>query len=399
VTDQAGYFELTAPKKGTHILIVSLIGYETLNKEITINSGAKNYVEIILQEKLADLQEVEVTAGSFTTGDKQGVTLSPLEVVTTPGAAADIFRAIKSFPGVSNIDEGSGLFVRGGDVSETKILLDQATVVHPYKFETPTGGVFGTISPFLVSGTYFSSGGFSAKYGNALSGVLAMQSQGMPDSRNVELNLGMAAASLRFSAPVIENKLDIRFSGNRSFTQFLFDVNGISNEFKQAPLGLDGNLSIIYKPTPGSTIKFFNFGNQNEVGVRTNEPSFDGLFSSDEQNRLHNLQWTQLWGDWLLETSLSYNQFESQSQLGGFNLEEQDRTYKIRTDLERYFSNDFQINAGAEWVYIENSFIGSIPDQENVVDPNASFTTLDEQFGAARQAAMWSSKPSCLADS
>ena len=43
----------------------------------------------------------------------------------------------------------------GGDVSETVVLLDQATVVHPYRYESPTGGVFGTIPSFMVQGTVF----------------------------------------------------------------------------------------------------------------------------------------------------------------------------------------------------------------------------------------------------
>ncbi len=37
-------------------------------------------------------------------------------------------KSLKTFPGVAMVDEGAGLFVRGGDVSETVILLDQGTV-------------------------------------------------------------------------------------------------------------------------------------------------------------------------------------------------------------------------------------------------------------------------------
>jgi hypothetical protein len=130
-----------------------------------------------MSESSVKLGDVVIAGSAFTTGDEaSSLTLHSLDVYTTPGASADILRAIQTFPGVAAMDDGSGLFVRGGDVGETTILLDQATVVHPYKFESPTGGYFGTIPPFLVGGTYFSSGGFSARYGNALSGILAMES-------------------------------------------------------------------------------------------------------------------------------------------------------------------------------------------------------------------------------
>jgi hypothetical protein len=387
VSDEAGAFSITTDKTGEHILAASLVGYKTEEIKVDLEPGNKLQIPITLNERIAEIEEVQVSASSFRTGEAEGVTLNPLEVVTTPGAAADLFQALQTFPGVNAVDEGSGLFVRGGDVSETKILLDQATVVHPYRFESPTGGTRGTIPPFLVSGTYFSTGGFPARYGNALSAVLSLESENMPQATTVDLNLGMAAASAGISAPLIDDKLGIRFTGNRSFTRFLFEINGQADEFQKAPLGLDGNLSLIYKPSSGSTLKFFNFASRSEIGVRTDEPSFDGLFNSDETNRLHNLQWEQYLGDWVMETSFSVNRFNSQSELGGFNLTQKDDTHKFRTDFESLFSNSLQLFFGGEWESVQNSFAGSLPDQDNVFDPDADFTNLDETFRAGRIAA------------
>lgn len=387
ITDKNGLFSFTTSKTGSQVLVVSYIGFETKNRQVDIKAGQKHELTIVLKEKLLDLKETEVTASSFTTGTKEGVTLSPLEVVTTPGAAADIFKAFKSFPGVSTVNEGSGLFVRGGDVSETKFLLDQATLEHPFRFESPAGGARGTISPFLISGTNFSSGGFPARYGNALSAVLAMESKGRPETHSIDATVSMASTSAELELPLIQNRLGLRFSGNRSFTRFLFEVNGLADEFEKAPQGLDGNISLIYKPFRNTTIKFFNFGQRSEVGVRAEEPAFSGIFNSDETNRLHNLQWTQLWGDWIIETSFSMNRFDSQREFGGFNLTEEDNTYKVRTDLELFFSDRLHFFAGTEWNHVENSFIGSVPGREDVLDPNADFIRLDEHFGNSRAGA------------
>ncbi len=77
-------------------------------------------------------------------------------------------RALGTLPGVARIDDGTGLFVRGGDVSETLVLLDGVVVSHPYRYETPTGGFRGAIDPFLTQGVSFTTGGFSAQYANTL---------------------------------------------------------------------------------------------------------------------------------------------------------------------------------------------------------------------------------------
>lgn len=324
-----------------------------------------------------------MTASAFTAGDEgKGVTLRSMEVVTTPGAAADIFLAVKTFPGLAMIDEGSGLFVRGGDVTETVTILDQATVVHPYKYESPTGGVFGTISPFLVKGTFFSSGGFSARYGNALSGVLAMESQDMPEQSEVNLNLGLAAASL--GGTIKMPRLGIRFSGNKGYTDFMFHLNGRRDAFTQTPRGEDANLSLIYPYSETGHVKFFNFLAADRLGVKVELPSFDGIYKGEERNHLHNLQWSDLlFNRLLIKSSLSLNRYGTNRSLGNLILEQEDDTYKWRMDAEATLSSRLRLNLGGEIERTENHFTGTIPQGE-VLDPNAPAYVLAEKYSARR---------------
>jgi len=388
VSNQDGQFQITTKLIGKHKLVVSLIGYQKFWKEIDLIPGDTLRLHISLIQKTVKMKSAKVSGSSFSTGDGQGATLSELEVLTTPGAAADIFRALQTFPGVSSIDEGVGLLVRGGDVNEVKVLLDQATVVHPFRFENPTGGVFGTIPPFLVSGTFFSSGGFSALYGDALSGVLAMESKDHPDQTNFNTTASFAAISAGMDIPV-SGKLGIRFSGNRSFTEFLFNINGTSDDFTKSPAGADGNLSLIYKPRPGTTFKLFNFANINQVGVRVLQSTFDADFSNRESNRFHNLQWTELMGDWIIETSISWNAYNTERRFGGLLLDQTDHTLKWRTDLEYTWSERLRLRTGAETELRINQFRGTIPTDDNVVDPRGDFTEISENIGATRPGA-WS---------
>ena len=178
--DKSGYFSFAIPELEKYNLSCIFIGYDKHYEFIEVTDSAPPPVTIIMNEASLTSQAITVQASSFSIGDEQGVTLSSLDVVLTPGAAADVMMAIHTFPGVQKVDAGSGLFVRGDDVSETAVLLDGVYMFHPYRFTSPNGGFFGQVSPMLLKGTYFSSGGFGAEYGNALSGVLAMESSDMP---------------------------------------------------------------------------------------------------------------------------------------------------------------------------------------------------------------------------
>ena len=50
------------------------------------------------------LAPVTVQAGRWSAGDEPGATLTTLEVVSTPGAAANVNRAIQTLPGAQTVD-------------------------------------------------------------------------------------------------------------------------------------------------------------------------------------------------------------------------------------------------------------------------------------------------------
>ena len=366
-TEEDGSFVFQTRLEGEHTIQASMIGFEPFRRKFLL-TGETFTLEIVLHETLITLDEAFVTASAYSTGDAEAVTLESMEVITTPGAAADVFLAIKTLPGVAMVDEGAGLFVRGGDVSETVLLLDQATVAHPYKYESPTGGVFGTIPPFLVAGTVFSSGGFSARYGNALSGVLAMTSQNMPELTSFSTNVGLASASAGADLPIVPGKLGLRFTANQSFTEIMMRVNGFADEFTVTPRGTDVNLSLIYQYSSTGRVKLFNYTNHDRVGVFVDEPSFDGIFRGKSANWLHNLQWSDIVSDWLIQASISTNRYSTHRRLGLLDLRPSDTSSKVRLDLEKELSDRIAVAFGSEIERADNAFEGEVPAQEGILD-------------------------------
>jgi hypothetical protein len=129
-----GEFVLVVMTFGKRTLSVSYLARETIERTIAISPGDSVFVEIVLGDQPTEMEEIVTTASTYSIGDDEDVSLTSLEVVRTPGAAGDIFRALQTFPGIIQVDEGAGLFVRGGDVSEVLTLLDGATIAYPYRY-------------------------------------------------------------------------------------------------------------------------------------------------------------------------------------------------------------------------------------------------------------------------
>lgn len=382
-----GTFVFKVEREGTYILQASYIGYVPWRETVTVIPGDTLRVDIVLSEKPVELAPVMVRASSFTAADEDGVTLTTLDIVTTPGAAADVFWAMKTFPGVQQVEEGAGLFVRGGDVSETITVLDGAILSHPYKYESPTGGFFGTISPFLLSGTYFSSGGFSAEYGNALSGAMVMESLGMPQSSEMTLGMGLAAGSIMARIPLVEDRLGLSLSGNQSFTETMFRVNGSTERFIEYPSSWDLNANIAFRPNESTTLKLFCFGEQDQLSVEVHDPDYRGVFSGWSENAIYNLALKQVVGKGLLlSANLARNRFSAKRQLALLDLRVDDWLEQGRVSAEYQIDPRAQIRTGLDWFRIGADVSGQVPVETYDLDPEGEVDPLDTHYRSHRPA-------------
>ena len=70
--------------------------------------------------------------------------------------------------------------MRGGSSEETQTFIDGLQVLSPYGASAPNTATRGRFNPFMFSGTVFSTGGYSAEYGQALSSALILNTNDMP---------------------------------------------------------------------------------------------------------------------------------------------------------------------------------------------------------------------------
>jgi hypothetical protein len=161
--------------------MVSFIGYKPWEQEMDM-SDTLSLITVVLEEQMGEISAVVITAGAFDSGEvSRPVVLKPMDIATTPSAVGDIYGALTTLPGAQIVGNEGGLFVRGGEGYETKTFIDHMQVANPYSSKLPDLPVRSRFSPILFTGTAFSTGGFSAEYGQALSSSVNLMTTGLAD--------------------------------------------------------------------------------------------------------------------------------------------------------------------------------------------------------------------------
>lgn len=187
-SDADGNFKFSTTVKGNQILKITFLTFETLAQNITIENYQSQ--SFVLRESINSLDAVVINAGMLQAGDKARVSvLKPLDIVTTAGSAGDIVSAFQTLPGTQTVGESGRLFVRGGESDETQTFVDGLRVAQPYGASANNVPTRGRFSPFLFNGISFSTGGYSAEYGEALSSVLLLNTIDEPVQEQTDISL------------------------------------------------------------------------------------------------------------------------------------------------------------------------------------------------------------------
>jgi hypothetical protein len=188
-SDQEGYFNFEFDGEESHVLIVKYIGYEDVHLPIDAKKDSL-ILKITMVEATNQIDMITITAGSFEAGGESKRTiLKELDIVTTAGATGDIAGVLNTLPGTQTVGEEGKLYVRGGDDYETQTFIDGMRVIRPYQTTMPYTPTRNRFSPFMFKGTSFSTGGYSAEYGQGLSSALILSSKEKADQTRTDLTI------------------------------------------------------------------------------------------------------------------------------------------------------------------------------------------------------------------
>ena len=298
-SDSTGRFHFKTTEKGAHLLTVSSIGYRPFEQAITIGTESLT-VDIPLREEPNELKAVTITAGSFAAGDsKRGAVMSSLDIATTAGSNADITAALKTLPGAQQVGEQEGLFVRGGAGYEAKQYIDGTLVNNPYNTSVPDIAQRGRFSPFLFKGTVFSTGGYSALYGQALSSVLLLESIDLPEKSEVDATLSPLVVGMGTQQLAKDKRSSWGITYNYVNVGLYFKAIKQTPDYFKMPQFHSGDANFRIKTKHGGMIKYYTTFAHSTLGLR--RPDIDSsylknAFDLKNNNWYNNISWREYLG-------------------------------------------------------------------------------------------------------
>ncbi len=383
-TELDGSFSFTTEETGEQTLVVSFLSYETYEQVITLN-GSKLEFQIQLKIAANNLEMVTITAGSFEAGDEKKTTvLNSLDIVTTAGALADIASAMNTLPGAQRVGETGQLFVRGGAAHETRAFIDGMYVQSPFTSTAPNVPARGRFSPFLFKGTMFSTGGYSAEYGQALSSALILNTQDLAPETVTGVSLMTVGGGLSHTQRWDNTSLAV--SADYSNLAPYMNLVPQNIDWEQAPNGLNGQVIFRHKTSETGMLKFQAQGGNSgfimqypdiENVLNTNQLQLknDNYFASGSYRELINDKWSLFVGG-----GYTYNHDLIEEK---FRVNTDEQSAQGKATFQYTPSNQLNIKTGAEFIY--NQYI------EDYTDPDGAFfsTQLFDNYTALFTEAEW----------
>ncbi|MEP7238264.1 MAG: TonB-dependent receptor [Ferruginibacter sp.] len=352
-TDSLGNFSFTSTEKGKHTLEATIIGFRSIEQELTIGTTDIT-LNISMKELVTELKAVVISAGSFVASDKnKGAVLSALDIVTTPSANGDVTSAFKTLPGTQQVGESEGLFVRGGSATESKIYMDGNLVNNFFYSSTPGIATRGRFNPFLFKGTIFSSGGYSALYGQALSSALILESKDLPEKTEADLAISVIGVGGGIQHLSKDKKSSWGVSYNYTNLWLAFKFNKYKQDFYEIPVYQQGDANFRIKTKSGGFIKYYGYISANKTAFRSGDIDSTILkdaFSIKNLNTYQNINWRENFGmGWKLTTGVSFstNKDDIINELQDANNQKQ-----VINNPSFYAFKNFKLNNKAQYAQV-----------------------------------------------
>lgn len=343
-----GSFSFETEETGQQTLTVSFLSYETYQQV----GDVKTFTNVIIKmrDDVNSLDTVVISAGTFEAGDNSKVSvLKPLDVVTTASAMGDFVGALQTLPGTSTVAEDGRLFVRGGDANETQIFIDGIRVFTPYTPTTNNVPTRGRYSPFLFDGITFSTGGYSAEFGQALSSVLLLNTIEEPDQEKTDIGIMSVGGALGHTEKWEKSSLSVNGSyiNLAPYIALFPDRNDWDKPFH----GGSGE-AVFRRKFNSGMLKLYTAFDAGGFALTQEDINFpEGVYYKLNNNNLYfNGSYRGMLTDtWSIFGGISYTYAKNDFQFISDDIKDTENSFHAKLKLKRRFSSRFKLNFGAEY--------------------------------------------------
>jgi hypothetical protein len=363
ITNENGFYSLSLPS-GVHILSISSLGFQNQTKRLLLyNDGVLDFT---MKESVEGLDEVVITANVDQTLKDTGTGITRVDVPKIKNiplvlGERDIFKVAALTPGISSAGEGAGGYnVRGGDVDQNLILLDNGVIYNPMHFF----GIFSAINPFTTDDVTIYKGHIPPKYGGRLSSVFDIKTKDANTSKlSGEASIGPVTSNLTLEVPLVENKAAILVGGRGTYSDLILK-NLDEEELRKSKASFyDVILKYNHQLNPTNKIRSSVYYSSDVFSITS-----DSLFTY--RNKLITLNWSHEFneksvGNLNLATSVYDFQIDFDGQSNrNFELEYKLNEYGLKYDLEYELREKHRLTFGISGKLYSTSPARIIPKGE-----------------------------------
>jgi hypothetical protein len=345
-----GRFSFDTDHTGEQVLMATFVGYKSFERGITLGT-ANIVVSVELQETFSELNAVTITAGAFSANDASRRTIfRPLDIATTAGATADIAGALNTLPGTQKVGEEGRLFVRGGDGRETRTFIDGGWVLDAYNVSAPNTPSRGRFLPFMFKGTSFSTGGYSAEYGQALSSALVLDSHDKAELTRTDIGLLSVGADVSHTQAWERSSLaaKVQYTNLRPYMSMIDQ----EIDWVRPPLTMEGIGVFRQQLGEQGLVKFY--GNFTQTDFALVNHAIDDYSQETPYDLRNDYRYgngsaqTPLNDNWSLRGSMAYAYIRNVTTAGTQRIDDTNKGYHAKAVLEGSVAEKIELKAGVE---------------------------------------------------
>lgn len=343
-----GFYSITLPD-GSYELRISSLGFAPQVINVTLDKNIK--LDVQLEAANSTLKEVKVSSVKKDRNVKDAqmglekLNMTEINKIPVLLGERDIIKTITLLPGIKNSGEGSsGFNVRGGNVDQNLILLDEAPVYNAAHLL----GFFSTFNSDAIKDVQIYKGGMPAEFGGRLSSVLDIKmKEGNDKNYNVSGGLGLIASRLNVEGPIVKEKGSFLISGRRTYVdQFL----RLSDQYKDNKLFFyDLNAKANYKLNKNNRVFLSGYFGRDKIGV-------GNAFGIDWGNATATARWNHVFNSkWFSNTSLIYSNYDYKIAIKGgdvdFDITSRIKDVNLKYEINYYPNPKNSIKFGVNSIY------------------------------------------------
>ena len=320
-TNVYGFYSLTLPA-GTHSLVYSYLGFNADTFHVDLKGNISR--TFALQSSAVQLQDVVISGKKdndrVSNADIGLVKMNIKELNAIPVlfGEKDILNSLQLMPGMSSAGEGNaGFFVRGGNVDQNLVLLDEATVYNPSHLL----GFFSVFNSDAIKDVTLYKSGIPAEFGSRSSSVLDVHMRdGNLKKYGVSGGIGLISARLTAEGPIVKDRGSFIVAGRRTYLDLFIPLLSPASKVEKVYF-YDFNAKLNYRINDKHRIFLSGYYGHDVLSFGNQDLNWG--------NALGSFRWNWIISEKLFSnTTLAFSQYEAQK---GHNKRKTD--YHLRSGI------------------------------------------------------------------